>query len=77
MRRRADAGRGVEDLPGFDLASAISSCTLLTPVEGCTTRITAAVLMSAIGVRSLVMSNGRLGLMAALVMLADDAMNSV
>jgi hypothetical protein len=59
------------------LASAISSATLFAPVEGWTTRMTAAVLISAIGVKSLAMSNGRLGLMAALVMLADDAMNSV
>jgi len=59
------------------LASAISSSTFFTPVEGGTTRMTAAVLISAIGVKSLVISNGRLGLIAALVILADDAMKSV
>ena len=55
----------------------MSSGTLLTPVEGGTTRMTAAVLISAIGAKSLIISNGRLGLMAALVILADDAMKSV
>jgi hypothetical protein len=38
------------------LASAINAPTLATPVEGCTTRITGAVVASAIGAKSFAMS---------------------
>src|SRR4029079_14690239 len=63
--------------PGFELASAMSSCTLRMPSEGCTTRTTAPVFTSAMGAKSRAMSNDRLGLMAWLVMLADEPRNSV
>jgi hypothetical protein len=57
--------------------AAISSFTLWTPSEGCTTRITAALLTSAIGAKSLMISNGSFELIAALAMLAEPGRNSV
>jgi hypothetical protein len=61
----------------LDFTYAISSCTLLTAMDGCTTRMTVTELTSAMGAKSLAMSNDRLGLIAELAMLADPGRNSV
>jgi hypothetical protein len=66
-----------ESLSGFSLASAISSLTLFTPTDGCTTRILGVVETSAIGAKSRAKSNDRLGLTTALIGCAMVAIRSV
>ena len=53
MVRPADAGRGIEHLPGFARASAMYSCNVLAGTDGCTTRITVLRVSSEIGAKSL------------------------
>ena len=77
MRRAADADRTEEQLVRLDFASAISSRTLLTPSEGCTTRMLGTVATSAIGVSSLARSVDWLGEIAVLVAFETEARNSV
>ena len=66
-----------EIVPGLLLASAINSLTVLTPSSGVTTSTVGVDVISAIGAKSFMMSNCRLGLMAALIMLAAEETKSV
>jgi hypothetical protein len=62
-----------ESVPGFSLASAINSFTVFTPASGLTTSTVGVEVRSATGSKSFMMSNGRLLLVAALIMLAAEA----
>ena len=60
-----------DNWPGFSRASLMSSCTVRTPSEGCTTRMFGSVANnSEIGAKSLTKSNPRLGVMTGLMVLA-------
>ena len=62
---------------GLLFARSISSLTLFTPTEGCTTRMLGVVVSRTIGTKSLGKSNERLELIAALMGLAIVASSSV
>ena len=60
VRRCGEAPTPVEpydNVPGLDLASAINSLTLETPIEGCTVRIIGWPAIKMTGVKSRTMSN--------------------
>ena len=63
--------------PGFDFASAINSFTLLTPVDGCTTRMFGDEVAKVIGAKSLARLTRGLGCSKPLMMTATVPMNSV
>ncbi len=62
---------------GFASASSISSLTLFTPTEGCTTSSIGVVDTSAIGAKSLTKSKVRFGTTAALIGCEMVAINNV
>jgi len=59
-----------DNWPGFSRASLMSSCTVCTPSEGCTTTMFGRLANSAIGAKSLTKSKPRLGVMTGLMVLA-------